>query len=192
MQSVEGASQLSGGVMPMEDIQRESKYMGGNVGTSDVFKVGAKALGITDEQISNNYKEAARIVNKAADKGLIGEVERIAQDEEGNYNFDKVGDAFNAVNHAVLSYTVGDNRIRRAALQGKELLQGFGSPEESEIDRLNNSAGFDIRNSAETPEQREELIYKKISERTRKLKNGIPLERGKDMFFTFEEAFGEI
>ena len=192
MQSVEGASQLSGGVMPMEDIQRESKYMGGNVGTSDIFKMGAKALGITDEQISNNYNEAARIVNKAADKGLIGDSERVVIDEEGKYNFDEVGDAFNAVNHAVLSYTVGDSRIRRAALQGKELLQGFDSPAESEIDRLNNSAGFDIRNSAETPEQREELIYKKISERTRKLNNGIPLERGKDMFFTFEEAFGEI
>lgn len=165
-------------------------YLGG--GQSSLYNVAAKKLGITEKQIQDNYSIAARIVNTAVDRGLVGEQERIPQDEEGNYIIEKTGDAFNAVNHAVLSYRVGDTPIRRTALQAKEVLQAFGDSANSELDRLNNSAGFDIRKIANTEKEREELIYNKIKERQRKLNNRIPLERGKDMFFTFEEMYGEI
>ena len=165
-------------------------YLGG--GQSSLYNVAAKKLGITEKQIQDNYSIAARIVNTAVDRGLVGEQERIPQDKDGNYIIEKTGDAFNAVNHAVLSYRVGDTPIRRTALQAKEVLQAFGDAANSELDRLNNSAGFDIRKIANTEKEREELIYNKIKERQRKLNNRIPLERGKDMFFTFEEMYGEI
>ena len=165
-------------------------YLGG--GKSSFYNVAANKLGITDQQIEENYNISARIVNTAIDRGLVDERERIPQDKDGNYILDLTGDAFNAVNHAVLSYRVGDTPLRRTALQAKEVLQAFGDPANSDLDRANNSAGFDIRKSANTDKEREELIYNKIAERTRKLNNRIPLERGKDMFFTFEEMYGEL
>ena len=192
MESVEGASALTQGVMPMEELEREQKQAGGpayvTYGQGSLFNVGAKLLGVTQEQIESNFTDAAKIVNKAVDKGLVHPQERIIENEDGSYNFSKTGDAFNAVNHGLLSYRLGDKMSRRIALQVKEGIQGAQAPLESMLDRLNNKAGFDIRNSVENAEQAEELIYKKIEERTRKLKNKIPLESGKDFFFTPEEA----
>ena len=116
------------------------------------------------------------------------EGDRIPTKKDGTYNLSKVGDAYDVIHHAVLGYKFGDTTIRRAALQGKEYIQAIGKPKAAEIDRLNNAAAFNLRKNTKENQTLEELIFKKIAERNRKLKSNTPLVKGKDFFFNTEDV----
>ena len=167
-------------------------FYGGGIGSgpvaSGVYRWGADKLGISESDIKRLEQESARIVNKAIDNGLVGEVDRIPLNKDGTYNLKKTGDSYDVINHALFGYEFGDTVPRRVGLQLKEYVQWVGKPTASEIDILNNAAAFNLRKNAKKDQTAEDLILQNIAERNRKLESGETPVKGKDFFFNAEDV----
>lgn len=196
MQTSEQASMLNLGAMPMEEIERQSatkriQQRRAGFSKGGIYDRVGKLFGIGGEQQRENEKQAAAFINKAVKDGLIDEREAIPVDKYGFVlSADKggnVGEVFNAVNHGLLSYKYGQGPISRLALQAKEFGQSFSRPEDSRIDALNNSVGFNIRGSVNTIDEAGEALINKVIESRQKTQQGEKLVVGKDLFLTFED-----
>jgi len=147
-----------------------------------------KGLGIDAKQLRQHEGEAAKIVNEALEKGIVNpnwvkklEITKGGFLKEGQ----KVGDVFNAVNHALLSYKYND---RPGLLQAKEVVQGiFEDSEASLIDAWNNKAGFAVANRVKNKEGAKNEILRLLKQREDKLFKGEELIAGEDLFFSREE-----
>ena len=151
-----------------------------------------KGLGIDAKQLRQHEGEAAKIVNEALEKGIVNPdwVKKLEITKGGLLKGgQKVGDVFNAVNHALLSYKYND---RPGLLQAKEVVQGiFDEPEDSIqaslIDAWNNKAGFAIANRVKNKEGAKNEILRLLEQREDKLFKGEELIAGEDLFFAREE-----
>ena len=94
-----------------------------------------------DEELRAHEKEAARLLDKGIDRGIVNERERVTIENDRVLN---AGDAFNAINHMLLS--AKHHRLdKKIALQAKEMGQWIlDDPQSSEIDWRNNKLGFEI------------------------------------------------
>ena len=132
---------------------------------------------IGPEELRENERQAAGIVEDAYERGIIDDRERVTIGE--NNRVGNVGDAFNAVNHMLLS--AKHHRLdKRAFLQGKEALQHiFQDAQASEIDWRNNRVGFEIG--------------QRSGGDMNKIKEGIlqALKEGRDTKSIAHESFGE-
>jgi hypothetical protein len=151
-----------------------------------------KGLGIDAKQLRQHEGEAAKIVNEALEKGIVNPdwVKKLEITKGGLLKGgQKVGDVFNAVNHALLSYKYND---RPGLLQAKEVVQGiFDEPgdsiQASLIDAWNNKAGFAIANRVKNKEGAKNEILRLLEQREDKLFKGEELIAGEDLFFAREE-----
>ena len=147
---------------------------------------GGKAMGVGSSEQRANEKQAAAIVNQMVANGTIPKYEYVEVDAFG-FRSGKTGDAFEAVNHGLLSATYGDSIFRRGALQAKEIGQGFSRPLDSKRDSYNNRVGFKIRETAKTPEEITREINNRIIRSYEKMNSGEALIPGEDFFLNPNE-----
>ena len=152
---------------------------------------GGEAMGVGASEQRANEKQAAALVNQMVAAGTVPKYEYVPVD---NYGFvlpanqgGRTGDAFEAVNHGLLSATYGDNIIRRGGLQFKEVAQGFGRPLDSKRDSYNNRVGFNIRETSKTPEEISQEINNRIIRSYEKMGSGEALIPGEDFFLNPNE-----
>ena len=191
MQESEQASTLNLGAIPMETVERQTisnRIQQRRAGFSEggIYDRVGKLFGIGKEQQRENEKQAAALINAAVKNGQINEREAIPVDKYG-FVAGNTGEVFNAVNHGLLSYKYGKGPISRLALQAKEIGQGFSRPEDSKIDALNNSVGFDIRGKVNSIDEAGNVLINKVIESRNKTQQGEKLTVGKDLFLTFED-----
>ena len=152
-------------------LSRRSQFNQGGVNSlmewvADVF------YDVDRKDLRANEREAARIVNKAVDKGLIPERERVTVNRQGSIIDSKsLGEAFNAVNHIWLAAQYPQHKIPLQLKEVAQVPQGLAS---SVTDAANNYIGFKIAETAKTNKEKEEAIYQAI-------KDG-------DVVFTTEQA----
>jgi len=152
-------------------LSKRSQFNQGGVNSlmewvADVF------YDVDRKDLRANEREAARIVNKAVDKGLIPERERVTVNRQGSITDSKsLGEAFNAVNHIWLATQYPQHKIPLQLKEAFQVPQGLAS---SVTDAANNHIGFKIAETAKTNKEKEEAIYQAI-------KDG-------DVVFTTEQA----
>jgi hypothetical protein len=181
----------SANVQDIED--RERRASGG--GVSNIMKRlierGGEAMGVGASEQRANEKQAASIVNQMVAAGTVPKYEYVPVDDYGFVlpanQGGRTGDAFEAVNHGLLSATYGDSMFRRGALQVKEIGQGFSRPLDSKRDSYNNRVGFKIRETSKTPEEITQQINNKIIRSYEKMGSGEALIPGEDFFLNPNE-----
>ena len=132
-------------------------------------------LDMTDVDARRIEQEAAEIVNELVDAGLIPEEQRqpLGPESKGGIRYLQGGktSATNDIVHQLFASRVGESQpfkqfVQRAALYGREKIQGLKKPEDSAIDEMNNQIGFEIYKQAEgDPDKINELIKQKAIEK---------------------------
>ena len=167
----------------LASVLKRKKYSnGGNL----MEKIASKYYGIDRSYLRNHEKETAALVNRAVKEKIVNPREEIPVDKYGNPDTSKVGDVFNAFNHALLSWKNPDRNIE---LQAKELYQGtvdptagFPTMKAQSIDWLNNSTGFNLAKKTSNREEAEKAIIDLWNTRQNKIKNNERLKYGEDLF----------
>ena len=132
-------------------------------------------LDMTDVDARRIEQEAAEIVNELVDSGLIPEEQRqpLGPESKGGIRYLQGGktSATNDIVHQLFASRVGESQpfkqfVQRAALYGREKIQGLKKPEDSAIDEINNQIGFEIYKQAEgDPDKINELIRQRAIEK---------------------------
>jgi len=173
----------------VQDIEdRERRASGGGVSKimQGLIERGGEAMGVGASEQRANEKQAAAIVNQMVANGTIPKYEYVEVDDFG-FRSGRTGDAFEAVNHGLLSATYGDCIFRRGGLQFKEVGQGFSRPLDSKRDSYNNRVGFKIRETAKTPEAINQEINNRMIRAYEKMGSGEALIPGEDFFLNPNE-----
>ena len=132
-------------------------------------------LDMTDVDARRIEQEAAEIVNELVDSGLIPEEQRqpLGPESKGGIRYLQGGktSATNDIVHQLFASRVGESQpfkqfVQRAALYGREKIQGLKKPEDSAIDEMNNQIGFEIYKQAKgDPDKINELIRQRAIEK---------------------------
>ena len=144
----------------------------------------AEHYGVTEEMMFENQNEAAALINQAVKEGLIDKREAVPVDKKGSIKERAdVGEAFNAINHAILTSKYPEHEGKLTIKEYAQMLpQGF---EDSKVDLYNNEVGYIL--SGLPVEERNKALLNKVAERTKKLNTGVPLEEG-DLIFNYNES----
>ena len=174
------------------DQDRQGFESGGVSGVMQrLIDRGGEAMGVGASEQRANEKQAAAMVNQMVAAGTVPKYEYVPVDDYGFVlpanQGGRTGDAFEAVNHGLLSATYGDSIIRRGGLQFKEVAQGFGRPLDSKRDSYNNRVGFKIRETSKTPEEINQQINNRIIKAYEKMGSGEALIPGEDFFLNPNE-----
>ena len=181
----------SASVQDIED--RERRASGGGVSNimQRLIERSGEAVGVGAVEQRANEKQAAAIVNQMVAAGTVPEYEYVPVDDYGFVlpanQGGRTGDAFEAVNHGLLSATYGDSMFLRGALQVKEIAQGFSAPLDSKRDSYNNRVGFTIRETSKTPKEISQQINNRIIRSYEKMGSGEALIPGEDFFLNPNE-----
>jgi len=167
------------------------KYSNGGRGVSGLLnaamrKVADVAYDFDAEDRALNEQQAAIINNKAIEKGLINEREKIKLNEDGTIvEGQKFGDSFNAINHSLLT---AKNPQQFAELQLKERVQQItDGVTPNMIDYYNNIVGKEIADKGNTTiSEIEKALFEGLKKRQEKLVNNQSLIRG-DFIFNAKE-----
>ena len=178
----------------VQDIEdRERRASGGGVSNimQRLIEISGEAMGVGAAEQRANEKQAAAIVNQMVAAGTVPKYEYVPVDDYGFVlpanQGGRTGDAFEAVNHGLLSATYGDSMFLRGALQVKEIAQGFSGSLDSKRDSYNNKVGFTIRETSKTPEEINQQINNRIIRSYEKMGSGEALIPGEDFFLNPNE-----
>ena len=151
---------------------------------SEAMMMLAEHYGVTEEMMFENQNEAAALINQAVKESLIDKREAVPVDKKGSIKERaNVGEAFNAINHAILTSKYPEHKGKLTIKEYAQMLpQGF---EDSKVDLYNNEVGYTL--SGLPIEERNRALLNKVAERTKKLNTGVPLEKG-DLIFNYDES----
>jgi hypothetical protein len=175
-----------------EDV-RELYNEGGYIEKAlrSVIQKGGELFGVDDKYKRKHEKKVTTFINDAIDRGIMPATYRVPTDNSGHGDFTKPfnEEAFNAFNHALLSYKEGRSPLRRAALQAKEYLQGvyYDNPQTEKVDRVNNKFGFSLVGKSDNDDQALADTLMGYYRTHHKLQMGEKLKEGEDLIFNVND-----
>ena len=136
-----------------------------------IEKAAAGLAGISTNDLRENEREAAELVNEGIKRGIIDKGERVNIDKNGMVG--DTGDAFNSINHMLLAskyhkfpLDVGQ-QMKEVAQAASDIYHAdfdMKAAEPSIVDLRNNRLGFEIGQQSSSDKERNEMILKAVEE----------------------------
>tara|TARA_R100000995_G_scaffold28950_1_gene12812 strand:- start:231 stop:938 length:708 start_codon:yes stop_codon:yes gene_type:complete len=126
----------------------------------NLFRKGAEKLGINKKDINTAYEDSTQYLEEWHKKKYNKPIPYTFESKEKEKELNNAAEIFT---HVLSSYRFGDSKLKRAALQTKDLTQAITHLDKNEYgDFINNKVGFLLKNKYPEDEQLAMLELEKM------------------------------